>query len=156
MGFSKHPYQHLCCLTKYKICGMMVLVSGGREVQIEGAEDVSEILRCGVYLLCHRGAIVYIGKSKVMLTRVYSHRSTWGRKRTEAQPKGIAFDEVHVVPSTLDKVDELERVLIAKYKPRYNTQYNNGLPPDMAVLIAALMPTMPLIPVAQPKLYRRF
>jgi hypothetical protein len=124
------------------------------EVQIEGAIDVSAILRCGVYILLCKGAIVYVGKSKVMLTRVYSHRSTWGRKRTEAQPKGVVFDEVHVMPATLDAVDELERVLIARYKPRYNTQYNNGLPPDIALLVQSLIPAAP--PVAQPKLHRRF
>jgi excinuclease UvrABC nuclease subunit len=123
-------------------------------VRIDGAVDVSAILRSGVYVLLCQGAIVYVGKSKVMLTRVYSHRSTWGRKRTEAQPRGVVFDEVHVVPVSLDAVDELERVLIAKYKPRYNTQYNNGLPPDIALLVQSLIPSAP--PVAQPKLYRRF
>ena len=43
--------------------------------------EVSPILSCGVYALVHRGVIVYIGQSKVMLGRIGNHRAQWGRKR---------------------------------------------------------------------------
>lgn len=126
-------------------------------MRVEGAIDVSAMLRPGVYVLLHRGAIVYIGQSKLMLTRVYSHRAAWGRKRTKAQPRGVIFDEVQVLPCRLEQMDELEAVLIAKYKPRYNTQYNNGLPPDLEVLISGLLPPQvaptPIAPVARHRRY---
>lgn len=96
-------------------------------VLIPGAFDVSEILRSGCYILLARGEVVYVGKAKAMLQRVYAHRNLWSAKR-RGKPipswltpvKDIYFDEVHVVPVPLDRVDEVERQLIDIYKPRLN------------------------------------
>lgn len=97
-------------------------------MEIEGFVDVSKVLRSGVYLLAHRGVVIYIGQSRVMLGRLATHRSQWGRKaRGMASPdwlpvRGILFDEVHICPCPLEKLDELEREFIALYKPRFNTK----------------------------------
>src|SRR6266403_897975 len=81
---------------------------------VEGFFEVSQILRSGVYLLCHKGVVIYIGQSKGMLARIAAHRSMWGAKRRGKVPdwlpiKGILFDEL-----------ELEMIEI--YKPKFNTR----------------------------------
>lgn len=92
---------------------------------MEGFIDVSQVLRSGIYMLCHRGVVIYIGQSKSMLARVYSHKSLWGQKQRRKVPewmpiKGILFDEVHICPCPLDKLDELELAMINLYKPKFN------------------------------------
>ena len=94
-------------------------------MNLEGFKPIGEILRSGVYALVHRGKVVYIGKSKVMLTRIYSHRSLWGRKRSIGEwlaIKGILFDDVHILPCRLEDIDELEREMINIYRPKFNVQ----------------------------------
>lgn len=112
-------------------------------MQLEGFTDVSQILQGGVYALVHRGVVVYVGKSKVMLGRVYSHRVTWGKKSQKAvglKPiKGILFDAIWIRPCVLDQIDELEYAMINLYKPRYNSLLRNGLPVDISALITGLV-----------------
>lgn len=95
-------------------------------MQLKGFTEISEVLRGGVYALAHKGTVVYVGKAKVMLTRVYTHRSAWGASRQGKAPKwvavrGILYDQVFVQPCHPDRVDELEREMIELYKPKYNT-----------------------------------
>lgn len=96
-------------------------------MELDGFSDVSGMLRCGVYALCAKGQVLYVGKSKAMLARVYTHRQNWiARTRGRAVPdwlspvKGIHFDEIHVRPCAPDKLDAVEREMIDKYKPRLN------------------------------------
>src|SRR5438270_14040848 len=96
-------------------------------MQIEGFTDVSQVLRSGVYILLHRGVVIYIGKSKTMLNRIYTHRSMWGAKARGKVPswmpvKGILFDEVFIRPCALDVIDQLELEMINLYKPKFNTR----------------------------------
>lgn len=93
---------------------------------LEGFQDISPILRAGVYALCYHGAVVYIGKSKSLYARIYAHRSAWSRERQGKRAfahlpvKGILFDEVLVFPARPDQIDELERAMIVKYSPKFN------------------------------------
>jgi excinuclease UvrABC nuclease subunit len=110
---------------------------------LDGFEDVSVMLRCGVYLLCHRGTVVYVGKSKVILGRVYTHRVAWGRKsrkpQTAAIPaRGILFDQILVRACASHEVDDLEAKLIAELSPRYNTQLKTSIPPELSDLVARI------------------
>lgn len=96
-------------------------------MRLEEFSDVSEILRCGVYALVSKGKVIYVGKSRGMLGRVYTHRNLWIAKRKGRKVpdwltpvRGIMFDEVHVLPCSLDRLDELEAQMIDKYKPKYN------------------------------------
>jgi excinuclease UvrABC nuclease subunit len=90
-------------------------------LEIEGFLAISESLRSGVYLLAHKGVIVYIGKSKTMLNRIYAHRSLWGKKKPEwLSIRGILFDEVFIRPCPVDLLDELEFEMINLYKPKLN------------------------------------
>lgn len=84
------------------------------------------VLGCGVYALCFKGKVVYIGRSDNMLRRIYTHRTQWaatrkGKAYKHTKVKGYAFDEVHCRPCHPDKVVELEAHLIELYKPKHNT-----------------------------------
>ena len=112
---------------------------------VEGFVDVSSMLRGGVYMLLHRGVVVYVGKSKVMLGLVYSHRVAWGRKSKRAltgniPARGILFDQILVQPAHSERINELEAALIKQYSPRYNTQLKSALPPELQSLIKFLAP----------------
>lgn len=112
-------------------------------MQLEGFTDVSTILQGGVYALVHRGVVVYVGKSKVMLGRVYTHRVAWGKKSKASiglkPQKGILFDAVWIRPCPLIDIDAIESAMINLYKPRYNDRLRNGLPVDISALIQSLV-----------------
>lgn len=92
-------------------------------MELSGFISVSEVLKSGVYALVHHGVIVYIGKSKTMIARIYTHRAQWGKKSMPWLPvKGILFDEVFVRPCPLHLLDSLEYDMINLYKPKFNTQ----------------------------------
>lgn len=97
-------------------------------MRVDGFEDVSLMLRPGVYLLLYRGAVVYVGKSKSMLGRIYAHKNLWAEGRKKAAPawlpiKGVLFDQILIRPCALEDLDALEQEMIARYKPRLNTQH---------------------------------
>lgn len=111
---------------------------------LEGFIDVSAILRCGIYALIRDGAVVYVGQSKKMLSRVSAHKSNWGRKATPvwmpASLRGVLFDEVHVLPCRVEDLDRLERALINLYKPKYNIQHKTAEPVPIAHLFGRAAP----------------
>lgn len=101
----------------------MVIERVVQVAKVEGFIDVSQILRSGVYALAHKGQVVYIGKSKTMLVRIYSHRSAWGQRAKSPSwlpVKGILFDEVFIRPCSLEVIDQLEYEMINLYKPKHN------------------------------------
>lgn len=96
-------------------------------MELTGFVDASEILHGGVYALVYRREVVYIGKAKRMLNRVYAHLSIWSSKRRGKVPSwlpidGVYFDEVHIRYCHPDAIDALEREMIELYKPRLNTR----------------------------------
>lgn len=101
-------------------------------MQLEGFSDASAILRSGVYALVAKGRVIYVGKSKSMIARINSHRSIWaakrrGRKVADWLPiPGLLFDEIHIRPCHVDRIDALEREMIDRYKPRYNINLQTG------------------------------
>lgn len=104
-------------------------------MKLSGFVEVSEILRSGVYALLHRGQVIYIGKSKSMLSRIYSHRNLHNSKAKgrdvpwwiASMLPGIQFDEIHVRPCLLEALDALEREMIELYRPKYNIRMNENL-----------------------------
>lgn len=98
-------------------------------MQADGFFDVSRLLRSGVYLLCWHGEVVYVGQSKKMLTRVYTHMNMYLRKQRSGAflpripVKGIRFDEVLVQPCLASDLDRLEREMIVKYNPVFNVNF---------------------------------
>ncbi len=91
------------------------------------AVNVSALLGAGVYLLYSRGEVVYVGKSKCLLNRIYAHHY---RQRYRDRPhvsdkvEGIDFDGMEVVSCRPSRLDELETALIKLYSPCYNIQHN--------------------------------
>ena len=102
-------------------------------MQIEGFVNVSDVLRSGIYVLAYKGEVIYIGQSKRMLNRLAAHMSAWAAKRKAKQPHiiaklGIYYDEVHIMPVHVDRLDEVERKLIDLYRPRLNVQHKRPGP----------------------------
>ena len=127
---------------------------------MDGFVDVSLVLRQGVYILLHQGVVVYVGKAKVMLGRVYSHRVKWGSKSrkpvTGSIPaKGMLFDQVMIRPCFSTDIDALEAELIARHRPRYNTQLKSSIPPELNGLVARIVAGRGGIAPASPRLERR-
>lgn len=95
-------------------------------LRLEGFEDVSGLLHAGVYALVAKQVVIYVGKSKALLPRVYTHRQNYINKRKGKVPewltpvKGMFFDELFVRPCRIEELDALEREMIERYKPRYN------------------------------------
>jgi len=126
---------------------------------LEGFTDATAMLRPGVYALLREGVVVYIGQSKQPLSRVYSHKSLWGRKRTPGwlPIKGILFDEVHVLSCKVEDLDRLERALIDLYKPKYNVKLKAPTPVATEFTITIGDITVPFNPrPASPPILRRF
>lgn len=100
--------------------------------ELKGFVEVSPILRSGVYALVREGAVVYVGQSKNMLSRVSAHRSNWGRKSTPAwmpaSIRGMLFDQVFIQPCPVDRLDRLEAEMILRYRPRYNIRIKPPTP----------------------------
>ena len=102
-------------------------------MELEGFVDVSAVLQAGVYALAKRGVVIYVGKSKSMYSRIYTHRNlarrgSRGQKIPSWLPvKGFTFDEVFVFPCHVDKIDEVEAAMVNRYKPKYNMSLKNGL-----------------------------
>ncbi len=114
---------------------------------LEGFIDVSVMLRPGVYALLRGGVVVYVGQSKKLLGRIYAHRTNHGRsgmpKWMPASLKGIAFDEVHVLPCAIEELDRLERALIDLYKPRHNIAHKTPAPTTTALTLTVNGVTVP-------------
>ncbi len=100
---------------------------------IEGFENCSTLLRSGIYILVKRGVVIYVGKSKTLYSRIYTHKHFANRgAKGKAIPswlpeKGMQFDEVHIRYVHVDALDAEEAAAINKYKPHYNTNLKNGL-----------------------------
>ena len=100
---------------------------------LEGFENCSTLLRSGIYVLVKRGVVIYVGKSKTLYSRIYTHKHFANRgAKGKAIPswlpvKGMQFDEVHIKYVHVDALDAEEAAAINKYKPHYNTNLKNGL-----------------------------
>lgn len=63
--------------------------------------------RAGVYLLKEKGIVVYVGRSKDVLTRLGAHAFK-------------VYDEVEILWQEDERLDLLERKMIQQFKPKYN------------------------------------
>lgn len=92
---------------------------------MNGAIDITAILRQGVYVLSREGRVVYVGQSKCMLARIAAHRSLARKHVPMWLPiRGVIFDHAEVIPCHPDRIDALERGLIELYRPTGNRQHN--------------------------------
>lgn len=91
-----------------------------QDMKVSGFLDVSSLLGPGVYALCRWKEIIYIGKAKVVLHRVYAHRNALERMRKGKPVSAVPFSGILIMPCALSDLDRLEREMIKKYEPRYN------------------------------------
>lgn len=112
-------------------------------MRLEGFVDISPVLKAGVYALCAKGVVIYVGKAKNLYSRIYTHRSNWSRARSGKKipswmpVKGFLFDEVFIRPCRLEELDALEAEMINAYKPKYNTNLKLLGPPKVPARITA-------------------
>jgi hypothetical protein len=107
----------------------------------EGFIDISFALHCAVYALLQGRVVVYIGQTKMPLTRLYSHANARGRMEPwrpgyTKRKVGFKFDGIWLMPCLLHDLDELEAKMIRKYNPKHNTQ---GRLPNAPLDISALL-----------------
>lgn len=122
-----------------------------------GFVDATLILQSAVYMLVHRGKVIYIGKAKRAMNRIYAHKAK-GKKYSWDIVKAFNFDQVFLMPVHVDRLDEVEREMIQLYKPYYNINLKSAekarLPDSF---FARLNPSLPVTqpPPPAPKFERR-
>ena len=92
-----------------------------------GFMNVSKLLHCGVYALVRRGEVVYVGKSRRPLVRLYAHMNARGKKMPwkagyNKEYTGIHFDAIWFLPCMLGQLDTLEVHFIKTFAPKHNTK----------------------------------
>lgn len=86
--------------------------------------DLSAVLGSGVYALFFVGELVYIGKAKRLLARIYAHRNMLERKRAGVRGvKAVPFSKVKVWPCKEIDLDRLEKELIERFQPKHNSNH---------------------------------
>lgn len=82
-----------------------------------------------VYALVNHGVVVYIGQARNVYQRITTHMRAEGRPRTasdrflspgDIKGRGIPFDSVLVRWTAVADLDEVERTLILRFRPKYN------------------------------------
>ena len=88
-------------------------------MSLDDFTDASEILRAGVYLLLHRGRVVFVGKTtKPMLPIIATLRSKDRPKFLQR----IDFDQILIRWVHPDVLIPTYHSLIAEYQPKHNIE----------------------------------
>lgn len=86
--------------------------------------NLPNVLSPGCYALCYQGKVVYIGKAKALIVRIYTHYNNMIRVRKGHKPlpgtKPIIFDHIRIFPCALTDLDALERAMINRHRPKFN------------------------------------
>lgn len=99
-------------------------------------------------MLARRGVVVYVGQSKCILKRVYSHETTKTKQRSKTpllfgnKPMaGIVFDEVYICLCSVAELDDLEREMIVQYAPKFNIRLKDRptVPRDLSNIVSQIM-----------------
>jgi hypothetical protein len=76
-----------------------------------GFKNISYGRHPGVYVLCYKGKVIYVGKTVNAFTRVGQH------------DKSIRFDQIFFIRCRLDELNDKEREYIHTLKPEANREY---------------------------------
>jgi hypothetical protein len=111
-----------------------------------GFHSLGVALRSAVYMLVYKGKVMYVGQSTQPLVRVYSHIRSKKMKQTTFGPRmlrTIPFDDIWLRPCAVSELNEVEKGLILKYRPQFNTKHNDGpqVRIDLKELVRTLAPT---------------
>ena len=93
-------------------------------------QGIGGILKPGVYLLSFREKIIFVGRSRCILSAIAGHRSlAVGPRMPEWFPiKGIHFDDVYIYPMAFERTLPIMEALIEFHKPPHNI-YNKPVTP---------------------------
>jgi hypothetical protein len=121
----------------------------------DGFFDFSVLMHCAVYALLRKGTVVYIGQSRSVGERLQTHcrKRKGGAKKvgfTKKIPVGFAFDAIWVRPCMMGELDELERMMIRKYEPKYNQRHMPAKPPIALDMLIDMMPMVSTMPPPPP------
>jgi|SRR5882672_1590063 len=97
--------------------------------------NITKLMHCGVYALVKKGQVVYVGKSKQPLQRIFTHvrnrnkpigNALYGKVDVgpSVNGKGIAFDTVWFLPCMLGQLYTLEVHFIKMFMPKHNDKHN--------------------------------
>lgn len=118
----------------------------------EGFVDATALMHCGVYMLIHRGEVVYVGQSKSLGERLRTHcRNRNGKVRRSGLygnrvKLGFSFDSIVIKGCMLGELDELEVSMIKKYKPKYNVKHMPAKPCLELQMLIEMMPAICMQP----------
>lgn len=120
LGFAQYKAGVDFCIPQEYSGGMIA------EVKVRDWERVDPVLGAGVYALLWYEEVVYVGKAKRVLHRLYQHRCHYERarqgRRLPANAKAIRFNAVGVISCKEVDLDWIERAMIEKYRPKYNVR----------------------------------
>jgi len=137
--------------------------------------NITKLMHCGVYALVRKGVVVYVGKSKQPLMRIFRHVSNRGKPlgqkmfggyTSPAQDgKGIVFDTIWFLPCMLGQMGTLEVRFIKMFMPKHNVMHNPDLrpkpvpipiPEDIRAILKQMITITGLPPLEdRPKVYIR-
>jgi len=132
---------------------------GKVEQVMEGFVDVSVLMQGGVYLLCAKGKVVYVGQARKLHARVSTHCRMKPRTNgtSDRALPVIKFDKVLVMPCGVADADRIEADLIKRFDPKYNSQRRTGPPCIPLEELMRLSPAMqPNPPATRRASFRRF
>ncbi len=139
-----------------------------------GFWNISKLMHCGVYALVKKGVVVYVGKSKQPMMRIYTHVRNRGKKLGSnlygndigpaVNGKGITFDSVWFLPCMLGQLGTLEVHFIKMFMPKHNVMHNPKptpqpvipIPEDIRAILKQMITITGLPPLEdRPKVYIR-
>ncbi len=145
-----------------------------------GFMNITKLMHCGVYALVKKGQVVYVGKSRQPLMRIFRHVSNRGKplgtslnsesnaKCIKENGKGILFDTVWFLPCMLGQLYTLEVHFIKTFMPKHNVRHNPEakprsvkeppipIPEDIKAILKQMITITGLPPLEdRPKVYIR-
>ena len=101
---------------------------------MEGFADLTCLLKPCVYALKHRGQVVYVGRSRKALSRLYTHANAENARRKGYATMhyyhklGFRFDEIWVRECGVKDAEQVEKEMIHKYMPKHNVNHKLAEP----------------------------
>ena len=95
----------------------------------DGFIDVSALLSPGVYALLQGDTIIYIGRAKILVNRIYTHFLLMRRKQAgkplpmngpSSRAHAYIFSGCKIWTCNESDLYRFEKEMIAKYRPKYN------------------------------------
>lgn len=90
-------------------------------------EDVRGMFGPGVYALLRDGEVIYVGKAKVLVQRIYNHWNAMCRLRSGKEsltrgPQAFIFSGLKILSCPVYDLDRIEKQMISRFRPKHNTR----------------------------------